>query len=380
MAKPYDIRKQFAELVPDVELLAKLYKKHQQAYLRTRLIAIRLLWEGQSRRKILDRLGIDRKSLLTWIKTLLTHGVQQGLKQLATPKTCPKTGKLTPSQQEKLVEMIEQETPRTYGYVSNIFTGKIFVELVDRLWQIQVSDQTVYNVLDRQGFSYQRGHRDYDNADPKQQEAYVRRLKAFLETKSPAEKHLFFDEFSLTNRPTTFYGWARKNTRFSVPSNESQKRARINGFLAIGAETGKEYLTFSKESNAEAVGDFFYDLALTVKKEGYSSMRITLDNNSTHKDKMRYYLWLKLRSNPELHHFRVQFNNTPAYSPDFNLAEYIIHQLRLQLVHHTPVNTTLDELQTTILAYLDTHQLQTKEQINNTINHILKLGGLTCGI
>ncbi len=257
MAKPYEIQKQFADLVPDFELLAKLYKKHQQSYLRTRLTAIRLLWEGQSRQKILDRLGIDRKSLLTWLKTLITHGVQQGLKQLATPKTCPKTGKLTSSQQEKLVEMIEQETPRTYGYAHNIFTGKIFVELVDRLWQIQVSDQTVYNVLDRQGFSYQRGHRDYDNADPKQQEAYVRRLKAFLDTKSPAEKHLFFDEFSLTNRPTTFYGWARKNTRFSVPSNESQKRTRINGFLAVGAETGKEYLTFSKESNAEAVGGFF---------------------------------------------------------------------------------------------------------------------------
>ncbi len=238
----------------------------------------------------------------------------------------------------------------------------------------------MYNVLDRQGFSYQRGHRDYENADPKVQQAYARRLKALLENKSPAEKHLFFDEFSLTNRPTTFYGWARKNTRFSVPSNESQKRARINGFLAIGAETGKEYLTFSKESNAEAVGDFFYELALTINAEGFSGMQITLDNNSTHKDKMRYYLWLKLRANPELHHFRVRFNNTPAYSPDFNLAEYIIHQIRLQLVHHAPANTTLDELQTTILEYLATHQLQTKEQITRTINHILKLGGVTCGI
>jgi transposase len=380
MAKPYEIQQQFTALVPDVELLARLYKRHQQEYLRTRLKAIRMLWEGMSRQEVIAQLSIDRKSLLTWVKTLVTHGVQAGLRLLATAKRIKKSGKLTAEQEQRLTEMVEQESPKTYGYSHNIFTGQIFVELVDRLWNISVSDQTIYNSLDRQGFSYQRGHRDYENADPAQQRAYAERLKAQLDQQSAHEKHLFFDEFSLSNRPTTFYGWARKNTRFKVPSNESQKRERVNGFLAVDANSGKEYLVFSDSAKTEALVDYFYDLALTVKREGFSWMRITLDNNSTHKDKMRYQLWLKMRTNSELQDFRVLFNNTPAYSPDFNLAEYIIHQIRLQLVHHIPANTALEDIMRNILTYLKRHQLHTKEQIKKTINRILRLGGVTCGI
>ena len=219
MAKPYEIQKQFAALESDFTLLTKLHKTHQQEYLRTRLKAIRLLWEGTRIKTVLAELGTTRKSLITWMKTLIDHGVQQGLKQLVTPNKRQKSGKLSQAQHQHIVPMIEEQSPPDYGYFQYIFTGHILVELIDRLWGIQVCDQTVYTLLERQGFSYQRGHRDYENADPEQQHAYATRLAAQLDTPSPDEKHLFFDEFSVTNRPSTFYGWARKNTRVTVPSN-----------------------------------------------------------------------------------------------------------------------------------------------------------------
>ncbi len=380
MAKPYEIQKQFAALEPDLSLLTKLHKTHQQEYLRTRLNAIRMLWEGTSIKEVLRELNIVRKSLLTWLKMLIAEGVQRGLKRLVTPKKRQRSGTLTTAQQQRIVDIIENESPPEYGYTQYIFTGHILLELIERFWGIQVCDQTVYNLLERQGFSYQRGHRDYENADPDKQQAYAERLAERLKTPSPGEKHLFFDEFSVTNRPSTFYGWARKNTRVNVPSNESAKRERINGFLAVDANTGKEYLTFSESSKTDAVGDFFHNLAQQVHAEGFAGMSITLDNNSTHKDKMRYYLWLKLRSTPGLENFRVRFNNTPPYSPDFNVAEYVIHQLRLKLLHHLPANTQLTAITARILTYLETHQLQTKEQIARILQRILKLGGVTCEI
>lgn len=380
MAKPYEVQKQFTALEPDMTVLTKLYKNHQQEYLRTRLKAIRLLWEGTPMTAIIEELGTTRKSLLTWMKTLIIHGVQQGLKRLVTPQKRQKSGKLSQTQQQYIVQIIEEHSPPDYGYIQYIFTGQIFVELIERLWGIQVCDQTVYNLLDRQGFSYQRGHRDYENADPEQQQAYAKRLAAQLNTPSPDEKSLFFDEFSVTNRPSTFYGWARKNTRVKVPSNESAKRERINGFLAVDADTGKEYLTFSESSKTDAVADFLRHVAQQVNAEGFSGMCVTLDNNSTHKDKMRYYLWLKLRATPGLENFRIRFTNTPAYSPDFNVAEYVIHQLRLKLLHHLPANTPLSDITTRVLTYLKTHQLQTKEQIARILQRILKLGGITCEI
>jgi transposase len=223
MAKPYEISKRFKELPPNIELLNKLYRKNQKDYIRKRFKAIKWLWEGKSSPEVVEKLDINRNSLTDWLKILIEHGVEEGLKLLAKPKTAKKTGKLNDKQQASLLEILENKKPTDYGYEQNIFTGDILVKLVEKLWQIKLSTQSIYNTLHRNKFSYQRGHRDYDNADPKLQQAYAEDLKKTLENKADDEKIVFFDEFSVTNRPTTFYGWARVNTKFSVPSNEKKR-------------------------------------------------------------------------------------------------------------------------------------------------------------
>jgi transposase len=92
-----------------------------------------------------------------------------------------------------------------------------------------------------------------------------------------------------------------------------------------------------------------------------------------HKDKMRYELWLRMHQEHEFDGFRVRYIDTPRYSPEMNLAEYIIHQLRRRLLHHIPSRPKIDELCQKIKTSLQNAQLQTKEQIRATINHILKL-------
>ena len=279
--------------------------------------------------------------------------------------------------------MIEIQSPLDYGYDQHIFTGKIVVEIVKDTWGITITDQTVYNIFHRHDFSYQRGHRDYENADPALQKVFAERFKADLENIAVDEKMVLFDEFSVTNRPTIFYGWARVNTKFSVPSDESKKRERLNGLLAVDAITGQEYIKLIPQAKAEDVANYFYDLGLKTKAEGFNILSAGIDNNSTHKNKMKYHLWLKMYANPEcqeLHGFKIRFFHTPPYSPDFNLVEYIIHQLRLKLLHRLPSKTTLEEVKNKIIDYLKNKQLQTKEQIKNIINHILRLGGLQCGI
>jgi transposase len=380
MARLSEIDRAFAQLKPNFKLLNQLFKKQQKEYIRKRLKAIKSLWQGKSRQAVVEQLEIDRTSLLHWLHLLLEHGVEAGLKLLAQPKQVKKAGKLAAEQQASLIEILEQKKPSDYGYHQNIFTGKILVEVVKKEWQVQLSDQSIYNLLARQGFSYQRGHRDYVNADPLAQQAYGQELKKALQSQAPEEKIVFFDEFSVTNRPTPFYGWARVNTKFKVPSNEKKKRERLNGLLAVEAQTGQEHLKLTPTAKSEDLVDYFCDLALDTQQAGCTQLTIVIDNNSTHKDKMRYALWLKAKSQPELQDFRFKFINTPSYSPDFNLAEYIIHQLRLTLLHHLPADVTLADIQHKIVDFLKDHQLQTPQQITNTINHILKLAAVECGI
>lgn len=69
----------------------------------------------------------------------------------------------------------------------------------------------------------------------------------------------------------------------------------------------------------------------------------------------------------------IEFIHTPAYSPDYNLVEYLIHQLRLTLLHHQPLGTTIEMSQAKIHQHLQVNHLQTPEEIQNTIAHILAL-------
>ena len=67
--------------------------------------------------------------------------------------------------------------------------------------------------------------------------------------------------------------------------------------------------------------------------------------------------------------FHVHFIDTPKYSPELNLAEYCIHQLRLRFLHHMPARSKMDELCHTIQESLKKKALQTPEQRDATIHY-----------
>jgi transposase len=97
------------------------------------------------------------------------------------------------------------------------------------------------------------------------------------------------------------------------------------------------------------------------------------DNNSTHKDKLRHYLWAELFTSGIDEQITVEFVYTPPYSPNFNLVEYLIHLLRLRLLHHLPSGTSIKQVEMRLKTFFETQQLQTPIQISNTIQHIYNL-------
>jgi len=379
MARPYEIAKAFAVLTPDLELLATLRKKVQKEYLRKRLRAIKLLWQGRSRAAICAKLDIHRDSLLDWMKTLVTQGVAAGLRRLVTPKKTPHPRKLPVAAQTELPRLLETTIPTERGYTQFIYTARLLVDWVKDQWEVEVSDQSIYNFLHQHHFSYQRAHRDYLNADPATQLRFVERIYALLRCRPITERVIFFDEFAVTNRPTLFYGWARRNTRFHVPSNE-RHRDRLNGLLGVDAVSGALFLRLVPRARALDLVPYFRDLALDTYHQGYHTLSVILDNCVTHKDTLRYEVWQAIRAEPELQTFDLRWEDTPAYSPALNLAEYLIHQVRLQLLHHCPTTYSLADIQTRLLTLVQDTVLLTPAQIKNTLNHIFGLGGLTCRI
>jgi hypothetical protein len=72
-----------------------------------------------------------------------------------------------------------------------------------------------------------------------------------------------------------------------VPSYEKNRSIRY-GFLAIDAYDGRECIAFAKKLNSETVAEYFHNLASDTQRQGYTGLTVIIDNNSMHKDKMRY--------------------------------------------------------------------------------------------
>lgn len=103
--------KEFAQVGLDMACWQKYYQRNQQQYIRRRLDAIRLFWQGKSRQLITQELSISYKTLSSYLD-LYTQG---GLDGLVSPIVKPRLRLLTDEQLEKVKDIVLQEKPQAYS-------------------------------------------------------------------------------------------------------------------------------------------------------------------------------------------------------------------------------------------------------------------------
>ena len=157
----------------NIELWQKLYYKHQKEYLRKRLLAIKYLYEGHSRKSVSELLGCNYKTLSSWIDKFL----EGGLNELVKPITHNLPSRLNIDQKKELKIMLLSEKPMDYGIDRNIWTGKIISNVIESKWGVKLKTTRIYEILNELNLSYQKAHRDYANANKEQQKAFIWGLK-----------------------------------------------------------------------------------------------------------------------------------------------------------------------------------------------------------
>jgi transposase len=118
-------------------------------------------------------LGITYKTLTNWIDKFLSGGLQE----LTAMITHQVESRLNPEQQQELKRMILEQKPSDYGIDRNIWTGKIICYVIKERWSVELKDSRVYEILSAMNLSHQKAHRDYENAAPERQKAFVSTLK-----------------------------------------------------------------------------------------------------------------------------------------------------------------------------------------------------------
>lgn len=168
----------------DLDLWQKLYYKHQQEYIRKRLLAIKYLYSGQSRAEVAKILNCTYKTLSTWIDKFLDGG----LNELVKPIKHQVTEKLSQQQKQDLKTIILTSTPIDYGIDRNLWTGKIIAEILRSEMGVELKGSRIYEILDELNLSHQKAHRDYANADEEKQNIFVSNLKKNLKIKKKKKK------------------------------------------------------------------------------------------------------------------------------------------------------------------------------------------------
>lgn len=73
--------------------------------------------------------------------------------------------------------MLLEQTPLEYGIDRNLWTAKVMIRVIKQKWNVQLKDSRIYEIIGELNLSYQKGHRDYANADKTKQKQFVELLK-----------------------------------------------------------------------------------------------------------------------------------------------------------------------------------------------------------
>lgn len=216
-------RKSFEQVGFDELEYKRYFHRNQSEYIRLRLRCVKDYAHGMEFAALSERYQIHEQSCRSYINTYISGGFEQ----LCTPITRNQPSLLTQEQEAAFKRILLDKFPFEVGLEGNIWTGKLMRQYLKKTYAV-VYKSGIYDLLERLGLSYQRAHLDYGNADEQEQYKFIKELEHALLDADDKTAVVKFDEFSICERPTAYYGWAEKNTRPKVKTNEKKEREKMD--------------------------------------------------------------------------------------------------------------------------------------------------------
>nr|WP_020062947.1 winged helix-turn-helix domain-containing protein [Bacillus sp. 123MFChir2] len=142
-------------------------KQENNAFFRTRIMAVRLVMQGKLGKEVAEICGIHRQSVSEYVKRFNEGGMDLLLERKMAPgRACF----LTDDQQQALKEIILTSTPTDQGLGSAVsWTTPVIQEYLRRTYDVEMSTTGVLRMLWRLKLSYTRPTYTLKKADPKKQ-------------------------------------------------------------------------------------------------------------------------------------------------------------------------------------------------------------------
>jgi len=176
-----------------------------------------------STKRIALLLLIHEKTVGTHIGSYLKGGFELLCKKIQRPKK----SKLNQQQQVLFREVLLHKKPNEVGLSGNIWTGQLMRQYLKASFDVHYN-AGIYDLLERMGLTHQKAHADYGNAQVAAQQAFGQELENTLYQADEQTAVVFFDEFSVCEKPSGYYGWAEKNSRPTFTTNEKKEREQMD--------------------------------------------------------------------------------------------------------------------------------------------------------
>lgn len=264
--------------------------------------------------QVADAYNVDRSTLFRWVgrhQAAGTNGLQRK-KGSGRPR-------LLEDVEEKDLRFIVLCPASDFGFETDLWTVGRLQQVIEEVFEVQVSKDTIWRRLRDAGLTYQKPERQYFQVDEKARREWLRtEVPKIRKTVREFQAILYFQDESNVSL-TAFLGktWAicGQTPRLSVTG----KRGGVSAMSALSGQGRLLFNLYDKRITSEEIIHFLGQM-LTFHKRRH--LVVVMDQAPPHTSKktMAY-----VEKQPRLHLFYL-----PKYSPDWNPDEKVWNHLKHQ--------------------------------------------------
>jgi transposase len=274
-----------------------------------RIRSVRLIMDEEVRvQDVAESLGLRRSTVYSWVKTYKERG-EQALLAKPVPG---RPSKLSDEQVRAVYTILLGKDPRQLQFDFALWTRWMVGDLIKRMYDVELTEQSVGRMLRRLGMSPQRPLVRAYEQDPEA----VRRWKtetypAIREQAAQAGARVYFgDEAGIRSDYHTGTTWAPVGRTPVVRS--TGKRHAVNMLSAITAQGGLHFMLHEGKVDSSV----FIEFCRRLLADDGGTVFLIVDNHSIH-------LSNETRAFAASTDGRLRLFFLPTYSPELNPDEWV---------------------------------------------------------
>jgi len=264
--------------------------------------------------------NLKKSTILKWRKRFLNGGIESIKQKKAKPRSL-----LTKGQINQVLEVLQTESPRCYGYEIDYWTTSILAHLIKERYNVQYkTKKPIYLLFKKAKFTYHKPGAQYRNRDQKTINEWVQTNKPLIKEylQDPNAVVLTADEMVLSTQTTFQKIWLPKNSFPKIDVSNNRKNRSVYGFLNV--QNGVEYAYKADRQNSEITCKVLDKLCAKFYRK---KIVIVWDNAPWHRSK-EIKNWLT-KTKHDVH--LIAF---PPYAPELNPQEKVWKAGRSKVTHN----------------------------------------------